>query len=274
LGIERGLLGNCIGSRIQTWNRYAYVTNNPTTYNDPSGLVMGLCNSPENRQCSTNDPSSANTTGFWDELRLFDGEGTRIIYDDYEGGTIDGSDDLFLVYEQGGNGSAGPGRNCVPLTRGCFNLPKQTFSQCMAANSSTFSLAGIAQGALNGLLGTSYNFKDNGLVQFVGGNSISSLLFGSASDAALTAGSNTPGLLNMAMGTVTTYGRNTSTITSLNIARSGGLPQALSSPSGGLQSVLGTADSILSLGLDFTTRIEIDATLVGVEASYCAYITR
>jgi len=26
----------------QTWNRYAYVTNNPTTYNDPSGLVTPI----------------------------------------------------------------------------------------------------------------------------------------------------------------------------------------------------------------------------------------
>jgi hypothetical protein len=47
----------------QTWNSYAYVTNNPTTYNDPLGLVMGLCNSPENRQCSTNDPSSVGVAG-------------------------------------------------------------------------------------------------------------------------------------------------------------------------------------------------------------------
>jgi len=55
----------------QSWNRYAYVTNNPTTYNDPSGLFMGLCNSPENRQCSTNDPSSGNIGVTWNELSLY-----------------------------------------------------------------------------------------------------------------------------------------------------------------------------------------------------------
>jgi hypothetical protein len=33
---------SCGGSRIQTWNRYAYVGNNPTTYNDPSGLVIPI----------------------------------------------------------------------------------------------------------------------------------------------------------------------------------------------------------------------------------------
>ncbi|HEV2395931.1 MAG TPA: hypothetical protein VGS27_03170, partial [Candidatus Sulfotelmatobacter sp.] len=38
LGIERGLLQNCIGSRIQSWNRYAYVLNNPLSNIDPSGL--------------------------------------------------------------------------------------------------------------------------------------------------------------------------------------------------------------------------------------------
>jgi hypothetical protein len=72
------------------------------------------------------------------------------------------------------------------------------------------------------------------------------------------------------MGTVTTYGRNTSTITSLNIARQGGLPQALSSASSGVKSVLGAADKVLSLGMSFTTRLEIDAALAGAEAAYCA----
>jgi len=43
LGIERGLLQNCIGSRIQTWNRYAYVANNPLISVDPKGLsIEGL----------------------------------------------------------------------------------------------------------------------------------------------------------------------------------------------------------------------------------------
>lgn len=156
------------------------------------------------------------------------------------------------------------------------NGQKQTFKQCMAANSSTFSLAGVAQGALNGILsqfGTSVDFKDTFLAQFLGGNTFS-IFYGSAGDAASAAATNTPNLLRTAMGTVTTYGRNTSTITSLNIARSGGLPQALSSSSSGLQSALGVADKALSLGMSFTTRLEIDAALAGAEAAYCAYITR
>ena len=112
----------------QTWNRYAYVGNNPVTFNDPSGLWMGLCKSAENRQCSTNDPSSANTTGFWDELRLLDGEGTRIIYDDYEDGTIDGSDDLFLVYDQGSGDAANNGTPKSPARQQCEQKAQQQLS--------------------------------------------------------------------------------------------------------------------------------------------------
>ena len=45
LGIERGLLGNRVGSRIQTWNRYAYVGNNPLGDIDPLGLSVLPVNS-------------------------------------------------------------------------------------------------------------------------------------------------------------------------------------------------------------------------------------
>jgi hypothetical protein len=102
----------------------------------------------------------------------------------------------------------------------------------MAANSSTFSLAGLAQGTVNTVLNaagqSSVNFQSNPYVQFFLGNSFSSVLYGSGTDTALTGASNAPGFIQAGMGTITTYGRNTPTITSLNIARSGGLPQALS----------------------------------------------
>jgi hypothetical protein len=45
------LLGNCGGSRIQTWNRYAYVANNPLGNVDPLGLVDGPTNCGQDGQC-------------------------------------------------------------------------------------------------------------------------------------------------------------------------------------------------------------------------------
>ena len=81
------------------------------------------------------------------------------------------------------------------------------------------------------------------------GNSFSSVLYGSATDAGLTATGNTPGLLRAAMGNVVTYGRHSekTTLLALNIGGKGGLPQALSSASGGLKSVLGTLGAVLDV---------------------------
>jgi hypothetical protein len=148
----------------------------------------------------------------------------------------------------------------------------------MAANSSTFSIAGLAQGAINAALGqmgvSGVNFQDTWWAQLLGGNAIGGTLFGSGSDAAMSAGTNTPGLLELAMGKGITYGRRTSTVMALNLAGNGGLPQALSSASGGFRSMLGAADSVLSLGMGFTTRLAVDAALTAAEAAYCAYKTK
>ncbi len=76
------------------------------------------------------------------------------------------------------------------------------------------------------------------------------------------------------MGTVTTWGRRTSGVLSLNLADKGGLPLALGDASAGVRGWLGTADSAVSLGLDFTTRLEIDAALSAGEAAYCACKTQ
>jgi hypothetical protein len=158
-------------------------------------------------------------------------------------------------------------------------LPQsQTFSRCMAANSSTFSLAGLAQGGVNAALSaigkSGVSFENTWWATLLGGNSISGTLFGSGGEAGASAAANAPGLLEMGMGTVTTWGRRTSDILSLNLAGKGGLPLALGDASAGVRGWLGTADSVLSLGLDFTTRLEIDAALSAGEAAYCAYKTQ
>lgn len=52
LGIEPVLLENCGGSRLQTWNRYAYVGDQPLAYIDPSGM----------NECAPNNADPAATS--------------------------------------------------------------------------------------------------------------------------------------------------------------------------------------------------------------------
>jgi hypothetical protein len=94
-------------------------------------------------------------------------------------------------------------------------------------------------------------------------------LAGSFEDIATTAGTLAPDLLNSAIGSTTTFGRRTSNILALNLAGKGGLPQALSSSSGGLKSLLGAASKALNLGLDASLKAAIDAGLAGAEVIGC-----
>jgi RHS repeat-associated protein len=266
----------------QSLNRYAYVLNNPETFIDPLGLdctqVGGVmvCET-DLYLCELSGACSATGGG---------GSGGS-------SGGVEGNPPCTLGTVLGGQGDATMlSHNLDSAAGGCQtpggggNGPTQvgskpqtqTFSACMAANSSTFSLAGLAQGGINAALGamgrSGVNFENTWWAQLLGGNSISGTLFGSASDAGASAAANTPGLLEAGMGTVTTWGRRTADILSLNLEGRGGLPLALGDASAGVRGFLGTADSVLSLGLDFTTRLEIDAALSAGEAAYCAYKTQ
>ena len=84
------------------------------------------------------------------------------------------------------------------------------------------------------------------------------------------AGTAAPDLLNSAIGSTTTFGRRTSNILALNLAGKGGLPQALSSSSGGLKSLLGTASKALNLGLEASLKAAIDAGLAAAEIVGCS----
>jgi len=124
----------------QTWNRYAYVGNNPVSYNDPSGLKKPMCGFWGNLHCSSTDPSSVGVSGGtganWDEFGLM---GIQYVPD---GAIRDGSwclgcgsgFDLSFGYGDGGSGdggNTGGGPNCTPLTKGCFNVPTQQ-QQCVS----------------------------------------------------------------------------------------------------------------------------------------------
>jgi RHS repeat-associated protein len=231
----------------QSWNRYAYVLNNPLAMVDPSGLdcrwVGNILDCP-----------------FW--FPSADGSG-------------------------GGGGGGGGGRGCAflagPVCPGSpqspptpqspgFTLgiraPGQSYGVCMAANANTYSLSGSVELGINVATGTNTNFSQ--YTSFVAGNSINSFLFGSTADAAGTMAASAPGLVSTAMGTATTFGRRTSSIISLNLAGAGGLPMALSPASAGVKSALGSIGNVLSLGLSFVERTAVDAAFTGAEAINCA----
>ena len=145
----------------------------------------------------------------------------------------------------------------------------------MAANSSTFSLAGLAQGTVNTVLNaagmSSVDFKNNPFVQFFLGNAVSTVVYGSARDAGLTLATQLPAPVTYGMGSGITWGRRTSTIMSLNLAGKGGLPQALGSSTAGFKRLLGALGDLLDV---IPQRLLVDTALAGAEAAYCAYKTK
>jgi hypothetical protein len=143
----------------------------------------------------------------------------------------------------------------------------------MAGNASNFSLVG----GVDKVFGTS--FKNTFVGGLLGGNSITGFLYGSAEDNTQTAISNTPEILTRSMGTMTTYGRRTSMIMSLNIPplggrAPGGLPQALGTSGGAVRGAIGTAGKVLGLGLSFEERLAVDGAITAAEVAYCVAVTQ
>ena len=151
-----------------------------------------------------------------------------------------------------------------------MRAPRQTYGQCMSQTANNYSMGGAAELSVNVATGTSTSYSSNPVVSTFTGNGVSGLLFGNTVDAAQAGVTSAPDLVSAGMGTVTTYGRNSTEIMALNVARSGGAPQALSSASRGAGGFLESASSFFSLGLKAGTRWAIDIGLTGAEAIGCA----
>jgi hypothetical protein len=140
----------------------------------------------------------------------------------------------------------------------------------MSANANTYSIGGSVELAVNVATGTNTSYSSNALVGAVTGNSVNTFFFGSGADAGAGMAANAPGLVSTAMGSSITYGRNSTEIMALNIARAGGAPQALSQASRGAKALLGKVGNALTLGMSFATRTAVDIGFTGAEAINCA----
>lgn len=163
----------------------------------------------------------------------------------------------------------------VPPNNGIgIRNPGQSFRSYMQQHANDYNLGGsvelLADLSLNGGIGTSYS--SNPVVSFFTGDAITSLAFGSTTDASSAAANAAPGIVRAGMGAMTTYGRRTSTIMSLNLVGKGGLPQALgqSGATASLQGTLSRFGSAFSLGLKASTRWALDAAFTGAEMVNCS----
>src|SRR6185437_11637898 len=206
--------GNAAASLFnpQSWNGYSYVANNPLTLIDPTG--MDTCPEGSENNCvdvngGPPDPISTDPCFFFNCWSAGSG-----YYDK----------PLKIIPPP-------PPPPKVPII-----LAKQTFSQCMAAHANDFSILGSVNAGTNAIFNRHDTYKNYVILGAFAGNSITSLLYGSASDAAGTGTTIAPTIVTTAMGTATSYGRRTSTIMALNIAGKGGLPLALGASSAGAKS--------------------------------------
>jgi RHS repeat-associated protein len=262
----------------QTWNQYVYVRNNPLAITDPNGAnwltdlfyelgsffsdLFGAQAPPG--QCAAlvcvtvyGQPSSSSGN-----QSSSNGSGPPLTFTPVATGGPNTQSGATA-------GSAQPPSSAIGIRN-----PGQSFRGCMQQHANDYNIGGsaelLADLSFNNGIGTSYS--SNPVISFFTGDAITSLAFGSTSDASSVAANAARGVVRAGMGAVTTYGRRTSTIMSLNLVGNGGLPQALSQSgaAASLGSTLSRIGSAVSLGLKASTRWAVDAAFTGAEMVNCS----
>ena len=225
----------------QSWNAYSYVLNNPLSNTDPNG--QDIC---------------------------ADGSYADVCVTDQGLPPIDTVPFPAAPYTPPPPAAINPGLVQPP------SLPPktgttQTFSQCMAAHATDFSIAGALNHTYNAITGSnSLAFQNNFFAQAVLGNPITTLAYGSATDNAGTAASLAPTIVQMGMGTVTSYGRRTTTIMALNLAGKGGVPLALGAASAGTKAAIGRVANVAGGFMSLEVSLAVNVGFTAAEAAYCA----
>jgi RHS repeat-associated protein len=236
----------------QSWNRYAYVLNNPLALIDPFGLDF----------CQWDDGSRDDTfaDGGEDESGCISGGGTWVTDSGANSGcTWDGirlncpgpPDPCALPGSCGGGIGGEPIGPGVGGDGGGFTLgiraPGQTYKQCLAQNVGNYSAGGLT-GSNNFLLG----------------NDVGNILFGNSSEgtAGFLVSEGGSKAFTAGVGTVLTAGRRTASITSLNLQGvTGPAPRILAKAGAG--KIAGVLSGIAE------AKLVLDLALTGAEVVGC-----
>jgi len=255
--------GSADTSDPQSMNRFAYVTNNPNNFYDPLGL----------NEAPSGDPFGCHGVHWADGENIGvaiwcpygagqPGQNSLGGYDSWSAGCMPIYSNAMLVGNTCDSWHSGSPSTGEEATLG-LRTTDQTFKQCMAANAQNYSIVGVTD------LVFGRNDKESTLGQLLGGNIINALAFGGIEEAGVETAGLGPHITREAMGDVLSHGRNSTEIIALNIARVGGRPMAMSASGGAIRSTLGMASKVLTLGMNLSTRLGIDATLTGAEAIGC-----
>ncbi|HXH48683.1 MAG TPA: RHS repeat-associated core domain-containing protein [Terriglobia bacterium] len=243
-------------SNPQSWNRYAYVLNNPVTLTDPLGLLgFGMVGQQDDFfaalfggatpdwswSCSPGAICVTSYAGISPVLELL-------------------LDELVLI----------PSVMLHPQPpRPNFRIfgirtPGQTFGNCMRQHAQDYSIGGVIDLAF----GT--NLKRNPVTAFLAGNHVSGMLFGSGGEAAMTGVHGMPTVAAGAMGNTLAFGRYAPNV-ALDLNKAGNAATSALGWNTNLaaKGALGGIERGLNMGLSLEIRLGIDIGFALAEAAGC-----